>query len=163
LAGGQRDDRADAAGQPVADAEPGEGGAAIHRREPRRLRRPDARRGLPQRPRRGGTGAVAGRRRQLRPGGAARRPDAVERPRDVERAGHPPAVARHCHRGCLAEMKSLPLAARIYVCAIIAIGAALFVAFFPTHFVGSPWPFLTLLLMSSVTSVFKVNLPLARR
>ncbi len=35
--------------------------------------------------------------------------------------------------------------------------------FFPTEFVGSPWLFLGLLLLSSITSVFKVNLPLARR
>ena len=60
-------------------------------------------------------------------------------------------------------MKSLPLAARIYVCAIIGAGAVLLAAFFPTHFVGSPWLFLALLLLSSITSVFKVNLPLARR
>jgi hypothetical protein len=60
-------------------------------------------------------------------------------------------------------MKSLPLAARIYVSAIIAAGGALVVAFFPTRFFGSPWLFLALLLLSSITSVFKVNLPLARR
>ena len=60
-------------------------------------------------------------------------------------------------------MKSLPLAARIYVLAIIAVGAVLLTVSFPTHFVGSPWLFLALLLLSSVTSVFKVNLPLARR
>jgi diguanylate cyclase (GGDEF)-like protein/putative nucleotidyltransferase with HDIG domain len=60
-------------------------------------------------------------------------------------------------------MKSLPLAARIYVCAIIGLGAVMLAVFFPTHFVGSPWLFLGLLLLSSITSVFKVNLPLARR
>jgi hypothetical protein len=60
-------------------------------------------------------------------------------------------------------MKALPLAARIYVCAIIAIGAALLVLYFPTRFVGSPLLFISLLLLSSITSVFKVNLPLARR
>ena len=60
-------------------------------------------------------------------------------------------------------MKALPLAARIYVCAIIAIGAILFVAFFPTRLVGNQLLFVTLLLLSSITSVFKVNLPLARR
>ena len=61
-------------------------------------------------------------------------------------------------------MKSLPLAARIYVCAIIGAGAALLVAFFPRQFVGSSvWLFIGLLLLSSITSVFKVNLPLARR
>ena len=59
-------------------------------------------------------------------------------------------------------MKALPLAARVYVCVVIAAGAALLIAFFPTH-VGNPFLFLALLLLSSVTSVFKVNLPLARR
>jgi diguanylate cyclase (GGDEF)-like protein/putative nucleotidyltransferase with HDIG domain len=60
-------------------------------------------------------------------------------------------------------MKSLPLAARIYVCTIIGVGAAVLLAFFPTHFFGNPYLFLGLLLLSSITSVFKVNLPLARR
>jgi diguanylate cyclase (GGDEF)-like protein/putative nucleotidyltransferase with HDIG domain len=60
-------------------------------------------------------------------------------------------------------MKSLPLAARIYVCAVIGVGAVMLAAFFPTHFVGRPWLFAGLLLLSSITSVFKVNLPLARR
>jgi diguanylate cyclase (GGDEF)-like protein/putative nucleotidyltransferase with HDIG domain len=60
-------------------------------------------------------------------------------------------------------MKSLPLAARIYVCAIIGIGGILFAAFFPTHFHDSVLLFISLLVLSSVTSVFKVNLPLARR
>ncbi len=60
-------------------------------------------------------------------------------------------------------MKSLPLAARIYVCSIIAAGGVLLVAFFPLNLDRSPLLFLGLLLLSSVTSVFKVNLPLARR
>ena len=60
-------------------------------------------------------------------------------------------------------MKSLPLAARVYVCFIIGIGAILFGAFFPTRLSGNPLLFVTLLLLSSITSVFKVNLPLARR
>jgi diguanylate cyclase (GGDEF)-like protein/putative nucleotidyltransferase with HDIG domain len=60
-------------------------------------------------------------------------------------------------------MKSLPLAARIYVCAVIAVGAGLLVTFFPTHFQTSAALFVFLLILSSVTSVFKVNLPLARR
>src|SRR4051794_31818384 len=61
-------------------------------------------------------------------------------------------------------MKALPLAARIYVCAIIGVGAGLFVALFPVHVAGNDlWLFLGLLLLSSITSVFKVNLPLARR
>ena len=60
-------------------------------------------------------------------------------------------------------MKLLPLAARIYVCSIIGAGAVLLAIFFPTHLVGNHWLFLALLLLSSITSVFKVNLPLARR
>jgi diguanylate cyclase (GGDEF)-like protein/putative nucleotidyltransferase with HDIG domain len=39
----------------------------------------------------------------------------------------------------------------------------LLVTCFPTRFFGSPWLFLGLLTLSSLTSVFKVNLPLARR
>jgi diguanylate cyclase (GGDEF)-like protein/putative nucleotidyltransferase with HDIG domain len=60
-------------------------------------------------------------------------------------------------------MNGLPVAARVYVSAIIAAGAALLIAFFPTHFFVRPFLFFGLLLLSSVTSVFKVNLPLARR
>ena len=60
-------------------------------------------------------------------------------------------------------MKSLPLAARIYVGAIIAVGAVLFGVFLPINVAARPVLFLTLLLLSSITSVFKVNLPLARR
>ncbi|HEY7059514.1 MAG TPA: hypothetical protein VH458_23425, partial [Vicinamibacterales bacterium] len=60
-------------------------------------------------------------------------------------------------------MKTLPAAARIYVWSVVAIGAALLVNFFPVHFTGNKWQFLLLLALSSVTSVFKVNLPLARR
>ncbi|HTI38262.1 MAG TPA: HD domain-containing phosphohydrolase [Vicinamibacterales bacterium] len=60
-------------------------------------------------------------------------------------------------------MKSLPIAARIYVAAMIATGAVMLVWFFPrdlTHHLGL---FILLLLMSSVTSMFKVNLPLSRQ
>jgi diguanylate cyclase (GGDEF)-like protein/putative nucleotidyltransferase with HDIG domain len=60
-------------------------------------------------------------------------------------------------------MKALPVAARVYVTSIIAIGGVLLAVFFPTRFFGNPWLFLGLLLLSSITSVFKVNLPLARR
>src|SRR5918994_6326132 len=59
-------------------------------------------------------------------------------------------------------MKSLPLPARLYVCAVIGLGAALLVAFFPISSFKGPWLFLLLLLLSSITSVFKVSLPLAR-
>src|SRR3954449_11401238 len=60
-------------------------------------------------------------------------------------------------------MLTLPLTARLFVGAVIGVGAALLVAFFPTHFTGRVELFLLLLLLSSITSVFKVNLPLARR
>src|SRR5438874_5043941 len=60
-------------------------------------------------------------------------------------------------------MLSLPLTARLFVGAVISVGSALLFAFFPTHFSGHPGLFFLLLLLSSITSVFKVNLPLARR
>jgi len=59
-------------------------------------------------------------------------------------------------------MKQLPIAAQIYVGAVIGGGAVLLALFFPvTHFEHPAW-FVTLLLLSSITSAFKVNLPLAR-
>ena len=59
-------------------------------------------------------------------------------------------------------MKTLPLQARLFVCAVIVLGAGLLVAFFPPLIsIASPWLFLLLLTLSSVTSVFKVTLPLA--
>src|SRR6478672_7733611 len=60
-------------------------------------------------------------------------------------------------------MKTLPLAATLFVCAVIGVGGLLLAAFFPTHITGRVELFLLLLLLSSITSVFKVNLPLARR
>ena len=60
-------------------------------------------------------------------------------------------------------MKSLPLAAQIYVCAMIAAGAALLVVLFPHDILQHAPLFLLLLVISSVTSTFKVNLPLSRR
>ncbi|MFL6280040.1 MAG: HD domain-containing phosphohydrolase [Vicinamibacterales bacterium] len=60
-------------------------------------------------------------------------------------------------------MKTLPLPARIFVCSVSAVGAVLLVYFFPPlNSFSSPNPFLLLLMLSSITSVFKVNLPLAR-
>src|SRR3954464_8971295 len=60
-------------------------------------------------------------------------------------------------------MKTLPLPARVFVSGVIAVGAVLLVYFFPLNSFRSPDPSLLLLLMlSSITSVFKVNLPLAR-
>src|SRR3990172_8281771 len=59
-------------------------------------------------------------------------------------------------------MKTLPIGARLVVCAVIGLGLTLFVKFFPFPSPASPWLFLLLMALSSVTSVFKVNLPLAR-
>src|SRR5438874_4194869 len=59
-------------------------------------------------------------------------------------------------------MKQLPPAARVYVAAIVAVGGALLAVFFPFHSFPHPAWFITLLLVSSITSAFKVSLPLAR-
>jgi len=59
-------------------------------------------------------------------------------------------------------MKTLPLPARLFVCAVIVFGAGLLFAFFPLKSFESPSLFLLLLMLSSVTSVFKMTLPLAR-
>ncbi len=59
-------------------------------------------------------------------------------------------------------MKQLPLTAGIYVGSVIASGALLLVRFFPLEQLPHPIWFATLLLLSSITSAFKVNLPLAR-
>jgi diguanylate cyclase (GGDEF)-like protein/putative nucleotidyltransferase with HDIG domain len=59
-------------------------------------------------------------------------------------------------------VKTLPLAARVFVCAVIAVGAVLLAAHFPLRTFEAPGLFLLLLFISSLTSVFKVNLPLAR-
>jgi diguanylate cyclase (GGDEF)-like protein len=59
-------------------------------------------------------------------------------------------------------MKQLPVAARVYVGTVIAIGAVLLALFFPVSAVPHPAWFAALLVLSSVTSAFKVNLPLAR-
>jgi diguanylate cyclase (GGDEF)-like protein/putative nucleotidyltransferase with HDIG domain len=59
-------------------------------------------------------------------------------------------------------MKSLPVAARLLVFSVITAGLVLLAFFFPIRAFTNPWLFLLLLTLSSVTSVFKVNLPLAR-
>jgi diguanylate cyclase (GGDEF)-like protein len=58
-------------------------------------------------------------------------------------------------------MKQLPVAARLYVGAVIAAGAGLLAFFFPTRLDHTLW-FVALLFLSSITSAFKVSLPLAR-
>jgi diguanylate cyclase (GGDEF)-like protein/putative nucleotidyltransferase with HDIG domain len=59
-------------------------------------------------------------------------------------------------------MKTLPLPARLFVCAVIVVAAGLLAYAFPVKTFESPWLFLVLLALSSVTSIFKVTLPLAR-
>jgi diguanylate cyclase (GGDEF)-like protein/putative nucleotidyltransferase with HDIG domain len=59
-------------------------------------------------------------------------------------------------------MKALPLAARSFVFLVIAIGAVLLVVSVPLIAFSDPVPLLVLMALSSVTSVLKVTLPLAR-
>jgi diguanylate cyclase (GGDEF)-like protein/putative nucleotidyltransferase with HDIG domain len=59
-------------------------------------------------------------------------------------------------------MSSLPLKARIYVGAIVVTGALLVVTLGPRATFDHPFVFLTLLILSAVTSAFKVSLPLAK-
>ena len=59
-------------------------------------------------------------------------------------------------------MRSLPLAARIYIGATVAIGALLLVSLGPKSTFASPYLFTVLLLGSAFTSAFKVSLPLAK-
>ncbi len=59
-------------------------------------------------------------------------------------------------------MSRLPPAARVFVSAVILAGTALLVGLFPAGSISS-WPlFLLLMTLSSLTSIFKVTLPLAR-
>jgi len=59
-------------------------------------------------------------------------------------------------------MKSLPLAARLYVGAVVGVGGFLLAACIPLpQDFERPTRFLALLLLAPVTSAFKVNLPLA--
>jgi diguanylate cyclase (GGDEF)-like protein/putative nucleotidyltransferase with HDIG domain len=58
--------------------------------------------------------------------------------------------------------KDLPLLARLYVIVVVTVGAALPVLFFQAQAFHSPTLFLMLLLLSSLTSMFKLSLPLTR-
>jgi len=57
-------------------------------------------------------------------------------------------------------MKDLPIAARLYVGAVLAAGAVVLALFAP-HTIANPVVFLTLLVCSSLASALKVTLPLA--
>src|SRR5712671_3283811 len=55
---------------------------------------------------------------------------------------------------------TLPHAAQVFVAAVIAVGAAALVAYFPLAF-PRPWLFAALLLSACLTSAWKVNLPIS--
>jgi diguanylate cyclase (GGDEF)-like protein len=59
-------------------------------------------------------------------------------------------------------MNTLPFAARAYVVLVATLGAALLIAFAPWAGLDQPALFFSLLVLSSLCSVFKVNLPLRR-
>jgi diguanylate cyclase (GGDEF)-like protein/putative nucleotidyltransferase with HDIG domain len=59
-------------------------------------------------------------------------------------------------------MRALPLPARLYVGACIAVGASLVVLLGPRSTFDNPLLFAVLLITSAVTSAFKVSLPLAK-
>ena len=61
-------------------------------------------------------------------------------------------------------MRELPAPARLFVASVIGFGAVLLAVFLPYQAVSKPslWLFLVLLCLSGITSIFKVNLPLAR-
>src|SRR3984893_1833120 len=65
-------------------------------------------------------------------------------------------------QGTRLAMKQLPVQARVYVAVVIAIGALMLAAFFPTHNFSHPGSFAALLVLSSITSAFKITLPLTR-
>jgi diguanylate cyclase (GGDEF)-like protein/putative nucleotidyltransferase with HDIG domain len=60
------------------------------------------------------------------------------------------------------SMKGLPLLARMYVAGVIAAGAYVLVTCMPLVTFENPALFVVLLLLSSLTSVFKVTLPLTK-
>jgi hypothetical protein len=59
-------------------------------------------------------------------------------------------------------MKTLPVPARIFVSLVIAVGAILLAYYMPYRSEAPLGTFVVLLALSSITSIFKVSLPLAR-
>jgi putative nucleotidyltransferase with HDIG domain len=57
-------------------------------------------------------------------------------------------------------MRDLPIAARLFVGAVLTAGAVVLAVFAP-HAIANPWLFAALLVLSSLASAFKVSLPLA--
>jgi diguanylate cyclase (GGDEF)-like protein/putative nucleotidyltransferase with HDIG domain len=79
---------------------------------------------------------------------------------------HPPAeIPRYLARAPEVRlgqlMKDLPVAARVYVWAVVGVAAFVLVAFAP-HQLANPGLFAALLLLSSLASAFKVSLPLLK-
>src|SRR3989442_15846460 len=56
--------------------------------------------------------------------------------------------------------RTLPPAAQFFVAVVIAVGAGVFVAFFPLTY-PRPWLYAALLVSACLTSVWKVNLPIS--
>ena len=73
-----------------------------------------------------------------------------------------PMTAREAALSRDARMRDLPLSARIYVSAVMAVGAGLLVWLGPRATFHDPVLFAVLLVASSLTSAFKVGLPLDR-
>src|SRR5688572_25781382 len=59
-------------------------------------------------------------------------------------------------------MRALPVSARIFVVSVIGVGAVLLVTLGPRASFDQPLLFAILLVLSSLTSAFKVTLPIAK-
>ena len=57
-------------------------------------------------------------------------------------------------------MKQLPLPARVYVAAVIAVGAGLLLFRLPDATFAQPYLFVTLVFLSTLSAAMKVTLPL---
>ncbi|HSL20438.1 MAG TPA: HD domain-containing phosphohydrolase [Vicinamibacterales bacterium] len=58
--------------------------------------------------------------------------------------------------------RDLPILAKLYVGTVVLVGAVLLLAFFPYSHFARPFIFVMMLVLSSLTSMFKVQLPLTR-
>jgi diguanylate cyclase (GGDEF)-like protein len=59
-------------------------------------------------------------------------------------------------------MHSLPFAARVYISSVVAAGALVLALYFPLH-MKSPGLFIALLVLSSLSSIFRISLPITGR
>ena len=101
-------------------------------------------------------------------GGCARRRRAIYRP---AKAIRPPATRAHRSRrsgramtaaAASADVRTLPLAARAYVAAVVVAGAACFSVALAYLRLPHPWLFVVLLALAVATSAAKIDLPLGR-